>query len=534
MSMAFYPPHETLLHGCPPARQRVASVFLPTLGTDRLRRRAGARAEGEAPFATVRSDGGRRLLACVDDRARRCGLAPGMTAVRAHALAPGLALADHDPAADREALETIGRWLLRRYSPVVGIDDGIDGEGEADGLRLDIAGSAHLFGGEVRLVADLAVRLARSGFAARVAVADTAGAAHALARFGSSGTVVVPPGEALAALSGLPVAALRLPPAAVEGLERMGLVRIGQLYGMPRAPLVRRFGEALACCLDRAAGARAEPFTRLDNPELLAVRRRFAEPIADPGQILHQVQSLCARLADRLAAAGAGARRLDLVCGRVDRSHAGLSLGLSAPVRDPRRLSALLQERLALVDPGFGIEDIQLAAPQTEAMAQAQIRLGARGADGTDGRADLAMLVDRLHASGKARLLFRLAARESDLPERSFVRVDALTRPPPGTFAAAGPVRLLAHPEPVSTLALLPDYPPRRFAWRGHTHDVRHADGPERIYGEWWRAADEGDAVRDYFIVEDTAGHRFWLFRAGDGEHGETGPQRWFIHGLFG
>jgi protein ImuB len=97
------------------------------------------------------------------------------------------------------------------------------------------------------------------------------------------------------------------------------------------------------------------------------------------------------------------------------------------------------------------------------------------------------------------------------------------------------PVRLLSRPEPVEqVIALLPDGPPRRFTWRGKIHVVRHADGPERIYGEWWRNRAEAEAVRDYFQVEDESGARFWIFRRGDGVDPRTGDLSWHVHGMFG
>ena len=89
-------------------------------------------------------------------------------------------------------------------------------------------------------------------------------------------------------------------------------------------------------------------------------------------------------------------------------------------------------------------------------------------------------------------------------------------------------------PEPIETLALLPDHPPAFFTWRGIRRRVRRADGPERIFGEWCRSEDEMAPVRDYFQVETEAGERFWLFRDGDGEDAGTGSQRWFLHGVFG
>src|SRR5215470_2158306 len=96
------------------------------------------------------------------------------------------------------------------------------------------------------------------------------------------------------------------------------------------------------------------------------------------------------------------------------------------------------------------------------------------------------------------------------------------------------PARLLSVPEPIETVALLPDHPPVTFTWRGVRHRVNHADGPERVFGEWWKHDAEATAMRDYFQVENDAGERFWIYRSGDGEDGATGSQRWFLHGIFG
>jgi protein ImuB len=96
------------------------------------------------------------------------------------------------------------------------------------------------------------------------------------------------------------------------------------------------------------------------------------------------------------------------------------------------------------------------------------------------------------------------------------------------------PVRLLANPEPIETLAVLPDHPPALFVWKGVRRRIKRADGPERIFGEWWVLDAEIPSVRDYFQVEDESGERFWVFRAGDGEHAATGSQAWFLHGFFG
>jgi protein ImuB len=96
-------------------------------------------------------------------------------------------------------------------------------------------------------------------------------------------------------------------------------------------------------------------------------------------------------------------------------------------------------------------------------------------------------------------------------------------------------LRLFERPEPIEAMAALPDAAPARFRWRGLWRRVARAEGPERIAQEWWRLSPEQTsvaAVRDYYRVEDEAGGRFWVFRAGL----YSGPQapRWWLHGVFG
>jgi protein ImuB len=38
---------------------------------------------------------------------------------------------------------------------------------------------------------------------------------------------------------------------------------------------------------------------------------------------------------------------------------------------------------------------------------------------------------------------------------------------------------------------------------------VKRADGPERVFGEWWKRDPKLTAVRDYFRLEDDAGERY-------------------------
>jgi protein ImuB len=506
--------------------RRVVSLFLPTWPTDRLRRRLGKAAPPpEAPLVLIGREGRRRILWAADHAAQALGLRPGMAATQAQALVPGLQVHDADSQEDAAALERLALWAVRLYSPIVAADP-------PDGLRIDASGAAHLKGGEQAFLDDMVKRLAGAGVTACAAMAATYGAAHALARHRARPTLAVADSETAAALAELPVAALRLPAETVLGLTRLGFDRIGELEAAERAPLALRFGPELGRRLDQAFGRLVEPITPVMPAELVQVQRGFPEPIGAPETILRCTGELVGALCAVLETRGLGARRLDLIFQRVDNRMEAIRAGTARPVRDPRRLARLLCERIETIDPGFGIERMSLAAAITEPLdyRPALTSLG----EGPE--ADISGLIDVLASRVDPERLYRLAAVESDAPERSIRKLGPLAAPTSLRWAPhwPRPARLLAKPEPIETVALLPDHPPVHFTWRGLRRLVRRADGPERIYGEWIRRDVEVSAVRDYFQVEIEAGERFWIFRAGDGEDPGTGSQRWFLHGIFG
>ena len=144
-------------------------------------------------------------------------------------------------------------------------------------------------------------------------------------------------------------------------------------------------------------------------------------------------------------------------------------------------------------------------------------------------------LIDTLANRVGEQQLYRVAPVASDVPERS-VRRSRRRRPRParlGRTLGRGP-RACCQARADRDARLLPDHPPVSFTWRGVRRRVKRADGPERVFGEWWKRDAELAAVRDYFRVEDEAGERFWIYRAGDGEDAATGSHRWFLHGIFG
>ncbi len=474
----------------------------------------------------VEREGSRRVVRAADRLAEAAGLRVGLPAAKAQAMVPGLAVLESDAPGDAEALGRLALWALR-FSPVVAADP-------PDGLVMEITGTEHLHGDEEALLRRLADRLAASGVEARAAVADTWGAAHAAARHSGARLAIVAAGETRQGIEALPVASLRLDPAHLPELRHLGLVRVRDLLAQPRAGLARRFGSRTLRRLDQALGHVPEPIEPVREPVPVEVRRVFAEPISARETIDRHLSALMARLCATMEERRLGARRLDLLVGRVDNTRQALRVGTGRPVRDPAHLLRLFAERLGSVDPGFGIETMRLCATGTEPLAERQIESGAGEAEPRE--ADLSALIDILATRVGERHVYRFAPAESDVPERSVRRVEALS-PDDGSSwhdRWPRPARLLARPRPIQTLALLPDHPPASFTLAGTRHRVTRADGPERVFGEWWRTERETALSRDYFRVETDGGERYWIFRAGDGERAETGSGAWFLHGVFG
>ena len=479
------------------------------------------------PLALLITERGTRRLHALDPAARALGLYAGQKATDAAALVPELITADADPEGDAAALTALGDWCVR-FSPAVAADG-------PDGLALDITGVSHLWDGEAAMLEDLLTRLAANGIPARGAVADTLGAAWALARYGDAPAVVIPPNAQAPVLAPLPVAALRLDAAATAQLPRLGLTRIARLLDLPRAQLTRRFGPLVVRRLDQALGRAEEALTYRRPPSPWFDRLAFAEPISVLDDLVRATGDIATRLCERLTAEGRGGRRFELTFHRLDGKAFPVRVGLSTLGRDARALTRLFAPRLEAIDPGFGIEVVTLSAGGVELVSAAQGQLdNSRAAMAEEG---LAALVDRLANRLGEDQVWRAEVFESHVPERA-VRCAA----PMSAAAVAGwdpdrprPIRLLARPEAISAVAELPDAPPATFTWRGRRHRVRLAEGPERIAEEWWRKPIDDvrtGLIRDYYRVEDEVGGRYWIFRAGLYGDPEI-TVRWWLHGVF-
>ena len=550
--------------------RRILSLWLRALAMDRHRLNHGEEEAGRPRVLIADTAHGPRIQA-VGRAAAEAGARVGTMLADARAVCPRIAAEPYDEASDLAFLEQLAAWA-GRWGPWTALDP-------PDGLVVDVTAVAHLFGGEEALLADIHAAFRRRGLAVRAAIAPTAGAAWALAHYGPERAIhsprngegdhakhgggdsrldsalganplhqppVGPPpplGEDMPAiLADLPIAALRLDGAVVTVLRRLGIKRLGQLAdiergGSGRDAIQRRFRNRRSPAanplvrLDQMLGRIAEPLLPVVPVTPPLAQRRLMEPIRHRDLLERVLADLAADIVGELEKRGEGARRLELGMWRVDGEVAIKRLEMAAATRDVAHICRLFGGKLDDIDAGFGIELVRLRASWTEALALTQAGLeGGAEQPGTT----LAACIDRLTVRLGEGAVSRPVPYASHLPERAQRWQKPLAPEPTSQGLLAfhhRPLKLLDKPEQIAVLYATPDGYPERFRWRDGVHDVVRVEGPERIAPEWWREK-SGTRLRDYYRIEDAAGRRYWLYRAGVIGDGRGGIPDWFLQGL--
>ncbi|WP_091148358.1 Y-family DNA polymerase [Mucilaginibacter pineti] len=471
----------------------------------------------ELPFVLVMPVKNRIVITASSRLAEQQGAFTGMAAADARAAVPELVAIDDTPGKAAKLLRLLGLWCLR-YTPIVAID-------LPNGLILDISGCAHLWTDERGYLKEIVLKLRNAGFDARAAIADTPGAAWAVSRFAKISPIVAI-GKQSQAIASLPPAALRLEPEILERLQKLGFRTIGPLLSMPAPTLRRRFGTTLLTRLDQALGKINEVLTPIVPPVPYVERLPCLEPVRTKVAIEIAIENLLSALCLRLQAEGKGLRKAILKCIRIDGRTVQASITTNRGSHSVSHLFKLFELQVAKIEPALGIELFVLEAAKVEDMETVQEQIWAldRGLADTA----LAELLDRVAGKVGAEAIQRYLPAEHYWPERSVKIAVSLTEEPQTAWPEQmRPIRLLNNPEAIEVMALVPDNPPKTFIYKGKRHSIIKADGPERIGREWWR---DGGEHRDYFVVEDSEGQRYWVFRSG---HYDGGDARWYLHGYF-
>lgn len=493
---------------------RYMSISFPHLLTDYVVRRHPELRD--KPFVMASRQRGRMVIDAVSAAATKKGIATGMVLADCKAIYPDLQMLETEPGRAEKLLQALAEWCIR-FTPMAGID-------LPDGIILDISGCAHLWGGEANYLAHIQAKLFAHGYTTKLAIADTISAAWAMARFGTAS--IIKCGKQREAIRTLPPVALQLEDTVLAKLKKLGMRTIGSFMDIPPSALRRRFGAHLPKRLAQALGTELEWITPVQPVEPYQERLTSMEPIASAAGISVALQQLLKTLCMRLEAEGLGLRNASLKCYRTDGGVQQIEIGTGHPSRNVVHLFKLFEHKIATLQPDLGFELFVLEASKIEPVTDEQ---GAIWHAASQNNRKVAELLDRVAAKIGSDAVSRYLPAEHHWPERAIKKAIPLWEKQTTDWRTdlPRPVHLLPFPEIISVTAVLPDYPPMLFRHKGIRHTVIKADGPERIEQEWWLS---DGLYRDYYVVEDENGARYWLFRSGpyDGDQ----PQ-WFLHGYF-
>ncbi len=473
----------------------------------------------KTPFVITASSHGRMIVIGANELATAMGIVRGMVLADARAIVPHLKVQQEKPQVVERLLKKIARWCIR-FTPVVALDP-------PDGIILDATGCSHLWGGDQQYINDLENRIRTKGYDVRVAMADTIGAAWALARFSSE--TVVNSDHLVQALIPLSPAALRLDPGSIDMLYKLGLRRIGSFLSMPDSVLRRRFGEGFLKKVRQALGREEEFITPVIPVAEYQERLPALDPVIHAAGIETALEILCRKICEKLRAEQKGIRRALFRLYKTDNTTQEIGIETSRPSQNAEHIYKLFQLKIATILAEPGVELFVIEASAVDNYVPLQEKIWETTGYGIN-ETLLGELVDRLSGRLGASRIYRFLPVEHYWPERSVERVTGLEimkrtdwRPD-----VSRPVQLLPYPEEVDVTAPIPDYPPMMFRYKGRLHKVIKADGPERIEQEWW--IQDGEH-RDYYSVENEEGQRYWLFRLG--HYSDMQSPKWYLHGYF-
>jgi len=476
------------------------------------------------------------------------------------------------PAADDNPIEALADQISRQLCPLVAIEtlDEKPWVGQSqhrpESLLCDITGVAHLFGDESGLLAAVEQLLTAQSINYRSAIADSVGAAWAVAHYGHSNQQIVPPGEDRIAIEPLPVESLRIGEETVATLARLGIDKIGSLLRLPRSGLAPRLGKPLVRRIEQILGEVAEPITVYHPPTEYIAVDCLEYPTCDGKILADRIDGLIKQVRAGLASHQRGALRMTCRLDLTVHPPLTLCVGLFAPTIDVEHLGGLMMSQFDRLKLASDVEQLTLAVPLTGPLRSRQKSLlelttgspaGAEPFTEELGGSAISRLVDSLSSRLGNDAVVGICSGDNPLPEAAFDTVPLTGKQRPrfgakhrrrsSTSSRAGavspspadamrrPLCLFSEPVPISVahddthLRRFVSSPavPHCFRVAGTVHSIIRSWGPERIETSWWN----GPSIRrDYYRVETDSGQWWWIFR--DLRRKPDG-YGWMLHGKF-
>lgn len=553
-----HPPYyrKTVTHNARIGSRYYLCIYFPEWSIDVTRRKLRALNPPCDPAAIVLtgSVSGQRVVARACPVARQAGVATDMTLQLAKALISSTSVyyEEYNPTRDIEALHTLAVWCLR-FSPHVGLDTELCGSRHAAphtmqmknesscishlhyGIVIDLTGTTRLHGDLESLSHSIHDLFKGS---ARVALAPTIGAVWALSRFGNISPHIIHSIPALRdVVRDLPLSALRIDDTSRSLLGDVGIFTIGELLELPRHSLSHRFGRQVVCRLAQLLGGLEESFYTVKPTKRYIQRRVFEPPLANKMAVAAAIGALFNKLINSLRASGTVAKLFSLTLTDTTGHSLHKEFPLASASNDQKHLSTILQPIIDSMRFCGELREMLLEAHEVVGMQTEQESFSSPHDNDSNNlsRSRGELLNSFSVRIGKERIAYA-RLRHSHIPEiacayQSFRETPTLTRVndiTPHYGSLERPPVLFVPPEPITTIAMLPDKPPSWIRWRGSNLTIVSGIGPERIAPEWWRKDLQRDEFteRDYFRIQDNSGRWLWIYR-------EVATQKWFAHGVW-
>jgi protein ImuB len=462
---------------------------------------------------------------------------------------------------ESERLKAFALWC-QQFSPRVAIEREPGERGlRGSTLVLEITGLGPHFGGERGLVKEIAQQLCKRNVVAHLGIADSIGAAWALAHFGHPSTICpndfieeespitlhfLPPQLSLLdALHALPVAALRLNTPTVELLVSLGIHSVGQLSALPRQQLSARFGKEILSRIDQTAGTLDEVLRVIPPAEPVAAEWIFEFPTADRSVLKNIFRQLIDRL--QLLLTSQSRIPLEIACRLKlqDRTEERFTVSLYHACGDVPHLAELLElrlERTTFSAPVSGVflmvtevaneEHHQPSWFDVDLREKSENRVRGDRLPKNPFMAPLHRCLERLRSRLGPGAVVQPRWTQDAIPERAIrfsPRVKSAHAPknnPSRKTIALRPLWLQPHPQRLHVFSRDQHDLPVTFSCLGDRHTIIRLEGPERIESSWHGRQPPRHILRDYYRAETSTLRRFWLFR----RHQDSA---WFLHGEF-
>lgn len=330
---------------------------------------------------------------------------------------------------------------------------------------------------------------------------------------------------------GLPLAHFTAARPHLPTLERIGCTTLGQLRGLPRAGLGRRFGAELLQAMDAAFGQRPERYSWIALPASFDQKLELQSLATSAPDLLFTAQHLLTRLQMWLQARNLGALAVELewtldlrkLDGKPLPPTEKIALRTAQATQDMKHLRRLASEQLARSSLSAPANQLRLRTLETTPWGGLTTSLLPE--DNRPGE-KLHQLVERLSV--------RLGEKNVTLPQAvQDHRPECMQQWLPARTAGAS-----AAIEQAGGDALLPPWllrEPLRLQVKG---DKPCYQGPlqlltraRRLEAAWWDAQRKEPAVRDYFIARSASAGLLWVFR--ERLAAEQERAQWFLHGVY-